>query len=330
MASPAFITKDGVLERHENTLYFENQYQKTPMPLEQIDEIYCTSHVTLSSGAIHILSGREIPVHFFNHYGFYESTLWPRKKAISGNITVLQAQAYLSADHRFKLASAFVEGAAMNMKKLLTIQERNGRNLDSYIEKIIKLSEEIPVSSPSIQRLMGIEGNIRKTYYEALDAILPDWLSIGRREFHPPTNPGNAVMSFLNSLAYSSCLTEIYYTQLDPSISFLHEPGTRRFSLSLDLAELFKPAISDRIFLKVANRGELNKDHFDTKLSNVMFTETGKRFILKSFQEKIEDTVMHRGLKRKITYRRLMRLESYKILNDLLLKKTYKPIVAWW
>jgi CRISPR-associated protein Cas1 len=27
----------------------------------------------------------------------------------------------------------------------------------------------------------------------------------------------------------------IYHTQLNPTISFLHEPGTRRYSLALDL-----------------------------------------------------------------------------------------------
>jgi CRISPR-associated protein Cas1 len=330
MTEPVFITKDGTLERHENTLYFENEFQKNPIPIEQIDEIYCTSHVTISSGAIHMLAKKEIPVHFFNHYGFYESSLWPRKKAVSGNITILQAKAYINPEVRFQIASSFVLGAALNMNKSLKAQERNKNDVAHYMEEIISLTGEIPDVSPSIPRLMGIEGNIRKMYYEALDMILPEWLMIRKREFHPPSNPGNAVMSFLNSLAYSACLTEIYYTQLEPSISFLHEPGTLRFSLSLDLAEIFKPAVTDRIFLKVANRGELNSSHFDSKLGNTILSESGKRFILKSFQEKLGDSVMHKGLKRKVTYRFLMRLESYKILNFVLLGEIYKPLVSWW
>ena len=330
MTSPVFITKDGIMERHENTLYFENEFQKTPIPIAQADEIFCQAHVTMSSGAIHLLASKKIPVHFFNHYGFYESSLWPRKKAVSGNITILQAKAYLYPETRFKLAASFVVGSALNITKLLKIQERNGHALSYYIERIMKFIEEIPDSSPSVQRLMGIEGNIRKTYYDALEKVLPDWITLGGREFHPPSNAGNAIMSFLNSLAYSSCLTEIYYTQLDPSISFLHEPGTLRFSLSLDIAEIFKPALTDRILLKLANRGEINVNHFDSKMGNTMLSEEGKRLVLKAFQEKIEDTVMHRGLKRKVKYRTLMRLECYKILNDILLKKDYKPLVAWW
>ena len=329
MTSPIFITKDGTLKRHENTVYFENHFQKTPIPLEQADEIFCESHVTMTSGAIHLLASREIPVHFFNHYGFYESSLWPRKKNVSGNVTIFQAKAYLSAETRFRIASSFVVGAALNINKLLKVQGRNGSNISSNIDKIYKFMEEIPDCFPSIPRLMGIEGNIRKTYYDAMNIILPEWIEIGNREFHPPSNPGNALMSFLNSLAYSSCLTEIYYTQLDPTISFLHEPGTLRFSLSLDLSEIFKPALTDRVLLKLVNRGEINLSHFDSKLGNTMLSETGKRLVLKSFQEKIDDTIMHRGLRRKITYRTLMRLESYKILNDILLKNEYKPLIAW-
>ena len=45
-------------------------------------------------------------------------------------------------------------------------------------------------------------------------------------------------MSFGNSIMYTNVLSEIYKTQLDPTISFLHEPSTKRFSLSLDIAEI--------------------------------------------------------------------------------------------
>ena len=61
-----------------------------------------------------------------------------------------------------------------------------------------------------------------------------------------------------------------------------------------------------------------------------MLSEKGKRLVLKTFQEKMEDTITHRGLKRKVTYRRMIRLECYKILNDLMLGELYHPLVTWW
>ena len=330
MSDPMIITKDGNLERHENTIYFENTYQKIPVPVEQVGEIYCFSHVSLSSGVIHFLSKREIPVHFFNHYGFYESSLWPRKKSVSGNVLISQARTYLDPENRFRLASSFVTGAGLNMLKLIKVQNRNENVSSDLIEKIESLLNDIPEASPSISKLMGIEGNIRKTYYEGLDRILPDWIRIGTREYYPPKNPGNALMSYLNSLAYSSCLTEIYHTQLDPTISFLHEPGSRRFSLSLDIAEIFKPSITDRILIKLVNLGMIKEEHFESEIANTILSESGKKLVLKTFQDKLKDTLMDRKLKRKISYKGLIRQECYKILNDIALGETYKPLVAWW
>ena len=48
----------------------------------------------------------------------------------------------------------------------------------------------------------------------------------------------NALISYLNSLMYTSCLSEIYVSQLNPTISYLHSAGDRRFSLSLDISEV--------------------------------------------------------------------------------------------
>jgi CRISPR-associated protein Cas1 len=330
LSEPLYLTKDGKLERNENTVYFENEFQKSPIPIEQVSEIYCISHITVTSGVIHFLAQKEIPIHFFNHYGYYEASLWSRKRDVSGQIIISQAKAYLNPEVRFRFASSFVIGAAMNIINVLKNQERNGKGLDGTIEEIKDYLDNVPSTSPSIQALMGIEGNIRRLYYSALDEILPEFLRLSGREYNPPSNAGNSLMSFCNSLSYTACLTEIYHTQLDPTISFLHEPGTKRFSLSLDVAEIFKPAITDRIFLKLSNRGQLDESHFDTDLEGTVLSEKGKRLVLKTFQEKMEDTITHRGLKRKVTYRRMIRLECYKILNDLMLGELYHPLVTWW
>jgi CRISPR-associated protein Cas1 len=44
-------------------------------------------------------------------------------------------------------------------------------------------------------------------------------------------------------------------TQLNPTVSYLHEPSQRRFSLALDLSEIFKPLIVDRVIFRVAQPG---------------------------------------------------------------------------
>jgi CRISP-associated protein Cas1 len=70
------------------------------------------------------------------------------------------------------------------------------------------------------------------------------------------------LISFGNSLLYATTLSEIYRTQLNPTVSFLHEPSARRYSLSLDLSEIFKPIIVDRTIFKAGERAHDSDGRF--------------------------------------------------------------------
>src|SRR5947207_3219725 len=79
-----------------------------------------------------------------------------------------------------------------------------------------------------------------------------------------PSNEVNAMISFVNSMCYTLCLDMIYHTQLNPTISFLHQPGERRYSLALDLAEIFKPVLADRLIFSLLNKKQIQDCDFDT------------------------------------------------------------------
>ena len=138
------------------------------------------------------------------------------------------------------------------------------------------------------------------------------------------------MISFGNSLLYSTVLSEIYHTQLNPTISYLHEPFERRFSLALDLAEIFKPLIVDRTIFSLVNRGVIGKEDFRRELNGVLLSENGKKKFLKAYGEKLETTIKHRKLGRNVSYQRLIRLECYKLVKHLLGTEKYEPFVIWW
>ena len=132
-------------------------------------------------------------------------------------------------------------------------------------------------------------------------------------------------------MMYSACLTEIYRTQLNPTISFLHEPGDRRFSLSLDLAEIFKPLIIDRIIFRLFNRRQLDEaKHFETNVDGCYLNEKGRKLFIAAFDEQLKQTVSHRKLKRHVSYQRLIRLECYKLIKHLVAMETYQALRPWW
>ena len=147
---------------------------------------------------------------------------------------------------------------------------------------------------------------------------------------NPPDNPINALISFGNSMMYSSILTEIYHTQLNPTISFLHEPGERRFSLSLDISEIFKPIIVDRIIFSAINQRMIQAVHFDKDLNMCYLNQKGRTIFQREFDNKLNTIIKHPKLKRNVSYRRLIRLECYKLIKHILDQEKYEGLRMWW
>ena len=130
---------------------------------------------------------------------------------------------------------------------------------NNLIELIKKESENLDYVR-GYTNINGYRGSkSRKTYYKSFNQILKNGYSFDKREKRPPKDPINALMSFGNSIMYTNVLKEMYKTQLDPTISFLHEPSSKRFSLSLDIAEIFKPLIIDPIIFSLVNNRRLRK-----------------------------------------------------------------------
>lgn len=134
------------------------------------------------------------------------------------------------------------------------------------MNEVDHLRKKIP-KAKAVDELMGIEGNIRRYYYTAWNEIVNQEIQFEKRVMHPPDNMINSLISFVNSLIYSKTLSEIYHTQLNPTISYLHEPGARRYSLCLDLSEVFKPLIGDRLIFSLLNRKQITEDSFTKELN---------------------------------------------------------------
>jgi CRISPR-associated protein Cas1 len=236
-------------------------------------------------------------------------------------LVVKQAEIYLDSEKRIELAKLFIEGSAKNIMKVLAYYKiENSINETLYSLNSCKLITEI----------MNVEGRIRAEYYEKFDEILPEEFKMEGRSRQPPKNMINSLISFGNSLMYSTTLTEIYNTQLNPTISFLHEPSERRFSLSLDLSEIFKPIFVDRLIFYLVNKNMISEEDFDQDLNCCLLNDKGRVKFVQEYNKRLEKTIKHRDLNKKVSYRRLIRLESYKLVKHILGNKKYNPFVIWW
>jgi len=329
MKQDYYITVDGKLTRKENTIRFENENTRRILPVEKIYAIYAYGRLSFSSGVVSYLSKFGVPIHFYGYYGNYEGSFYPRESLVSGEVVIQQAAYHIDRFLRQELACAMIEGSARNMKVNLDYYLRKGKALDPFISKIEELIPQIK-DTPGIPELMSLEGKIRELYYRAVDEIVPEKYRMIRRERQPPNNEMNSLISFGNSVLYGTTLTEIYNTQLHPAISYVHEPFVRRYSLALDIADIFKPLLVDRVIFKLVNKGMLDDSCFRTDFNAMLLSDKGKKLFLREYQARLDQTIMHRGLRRKISYRRLIRHECYKLIKHVMDQEEYRPFVIWW
>ena len=329
MRKPLYIFSSGRLERRENTLSLETQEGRRVIPVNSVSEIKVFGELDLNKRALEFLTKNQIPLHFFNHYGYYIGSFYPREALNSGYITLKQAQHYLDTERRLYLAKSFVIGAVNNMLKNLQYYRRKGKELKEAIERIESKSEDIS-RADSIPLLMQIEGEVRKIYYGSFDEIIqtPEF-SFEKRTKRPPENPLNALISFGNSLLYTTVLSEIYRTHLDPRIGYLHETNQRSFSLNLDIAEVFKPVIVDRVIFSLLNRGQIQLKHFEEEVGFSYLNERGRAIFVKEYEDKLNTTIKHRNLG-KVSYRKLIRIECYKLYKHFMEEEVYIPFVGEW
>jgi len=324
MKKPLYITSHGKLSRKGSTLYFEAMdEEKKVLPVHAISEINCHGKVSLTSGASTILMKEGIPVHFFNKYAYYEGSLLPKLNLNSGLVVVKQSEHYLDNTKREFIAKEFVKGIQYNTSTILRYYLKKGKDIDFYIESID--NENIMGNIPQI---MSSEGRIWNIYYQSFNYILKHF-KFDKREIRPPTTELNALISFGNSLLYGTCLSEIYHTYLHPSVSYLHEPSERRFSLALDLADIFKPIIVSRIIFKLVNTNAISKKHFEHDIG-VLLNDKGRKIFLAEYQKKLQTTIQHQTLKKKVSYKYLIRLECYKLIKHILGDKIYESFRMWW
>ena len=85
--------------------------------------------------------------------------------------------------------------------------------------------------------------------------------------------------------------------------------------MALDIAEVFKPVIIDRVIFKVLNKKEIQEKHFDRKLNKCLLNQSGKKIFVKAVEDKLLETIKHRTLNRNVSYRHLIKLECYKSVS---------------
>lgn len=325
MGSTRYITSMGELSRKDNSLCFRKEGKNVYIPVENTKEIYCLNEVSINSKLLDFLASNNIVVHFFNYYEGYSGSYYPKNQYNSGKLLVKQVEKFNS--DRLVIARNIVAGIGVNIKEVLYhYYKHNKKEVKKTIDWITKDFFRRVEDSTNIKELMAIEGELWQRFYSEFKNFLPEDFIMNKRVKRPPDNPINAMISFGNSLLYTKTISSIYRTHLDQRISFLHEPSEGRFSLSLDISEVFKPVIVYKTIFDLVNNKKIQvSKHFDKKVNYCLLNEEGRNIFITAFEERMEAVFNHPKLKRRVSYRTAIKLDCYKLIKYIMEDKEFIP-----
>lgn len=330
MQQSYYIFTSGELHRKDDSLILINFEGKKYIPIERVYDIYVFATLTINTTLLSFLSQKKISIHFYNYYDFYIGSYYPKETLVSGKLLINQVEKYQNYEERMFIAQQFIEAASYNILRNLKYYNNREKDLTSYIDEIEELRKQIYLTY-DIKQLMGVEGNIRKLYYSAWPIIINQKIEFEKRVKRPPDNLINTLISFMNSIIYTKTLSEIYKTQLNPTISYLHEPSDKRFSLCLDVSEVFKPLIVDRTIFSLLNKNMITENDFYIDDGGYYrMKESSIKKVMKALEETLSRSIKHKDLNRDVSYKHLIRLELYKLIKHIINEKNYEGFKIWW
>jgi len=322
-----FLMVAGRVRREANNLKFDrydedyNVVSTKPLPIKGIDEIYILAKVDLDSYTMAFIADNNILLHFFSPFQSFRGNFFPSTSNSvnkSGFVLLQQLRAFDDEVHRLYIAKQVTKGHFIN-----GVNNCKKYNIDFEVELYLDNLER----AKDIGEVMASEGAYQKNYYQAWNKIIKNQrtFKFTKRSKRPPTDKINCLISYVNTRIYNIVLSEIYKTELDPRIGFLHEPNYRALSLHLDIAEIFKPIIGDNIIFTLLNKNEITSKDFKTNSGRIRFTNEGiKKIESKIIKKMTEQTTIG---EQRLTWRQVIRREVNRIKRNVVETSEYEPFV---
>lgn len=276
--------------------------KRLQVPLHHLGGIVCFGNVMLSPALLGRCMAEGRSIVWLERGGRFQARV---DGPVNGNILLRQAQ-HRAADEPLKtmdLARAFLAGKLRNSRNVLLRGARDGQD-DSERAVLVQNARMVAghlrklPHTVDLDSLRGEEGNAARIYFQSMQylirAAMRDDFAFDTRNRRPPTDPMNALLSFLYAVLLHDCRSALEAVGLDPQLGFLHAVRPGRAALALDLLEEFRSVIADRLALTLVNRGQIQANHFDKRDGGaVLLNDDGRKAVITAYQERKQETLTH-------------------------------------
>lgn len=321
------VLSDGILRQKDYALAFESDESESNIPIATMNCINIYSDVVFDSGFFNRAAANGICVNLFDRKDRLIGHFVPVGPLKAPKLTHEQLAAYYDPERRLALAKAMLLACVHNIRLNIRYHRKQYDESGVFSQAINRLDivqKEIKACGKQ-EELLILEAQARNAYYDCFEDFLrADGFVFEKRSRRPPHNEINAVVSFGNVVLYNWFAVRINRSALDVRVAFLHATNKRKESLNLDLADIFKPLVVDRVALALINRRALQKKHFIWEENGgVYLSQEGKRIYLQAFYEKLEEMLTIKD--KSMHYHEIMAEEINKLIRHFREKEKYVP-----
>lgn len=293
-----YIThQKSYLHKERETIVIKNGGEKlAQFPALSIANILCFGNVSVSPFLMGYCGEQGTGLAFYSEYGKFLARVQGKQ---SGNVLLRRTQYRWADDEQSSLdiARLMVAAKIANSRAVIQRELRNhGENqkLSAVVDQLAISLRRVQLAD-SVAQIMGIEGEAAKNYFGVFHYLLRrEGFNFCGRIRRPPTDPVNALLSYVYTLITHECASALQGVGLDPYVGFLHQDRPGRMSLALDLLEEFRAPWADRFVLTLINRKQIKLKDFITEASNtIRLTDNARKVLLTAWQARKLEEINH-------------------------------------
>ncbi|WBW49923.1 CRISPR-associated endonuclease Cas1 [Peptoniphilus equinus] len=269
---------------------------KARIPFDNIENIVCFSYIGCSPALMGKCVSQNIPINFISPYGKY----WGKvTSGTQGNVFLRVRQIEVFKTHNLELSINTIVAKCHNAIQLIRRSQHDNEALrdDTEVQQAVAiLMESIDGAFHAADgaTLLGIEGYAAKTYFGIFNKlILNREFQFSFRTKRPPTDPVNAMLSFMYTIFTAEFAAGLETVGLDSYIGYMHALRSGRNSLACDLMEEAR-CIIERFVLTLINLKIVGMEDFEQFVTGAVYlNDKGRRKVLAKWQEKKRTTIKH-------------------------------------
>jgi CRISPR-associated protein Cas1 len=230
-------------------------------------------------------------------------------------LRIAQYQASFDPGFCLRFARGLVATKLRNSRTLLRRNWRGEAAPDTVLGALQR-SARAAREAKDLPELLGVEGNGGAIYFGAFGTTLraeADAVSgfdFRNRNRRPPTDPVNALLSFLYALLVREINVILSAVGFDSYRGFYHQPRYGRPALALDMMEPFRPLIADSVALTAINNGEVRPGDFVHAARACALGPSGRKKVIAAFERRLGQEITHPLFGYRLSYRRLLEVQA--------------------